>query len=380
MSDRQTEEMITDTPKYQIFCGYGIIEKWKCPDHTKIEEFRNRLKPETYKAIGDCILALAVKKGFANPSILDIDSTVQEANMAYPSDATLMKKFTLKCQKALTFMQESGKKYLPEGISIDTKAIVKKSQDYFFLAKNIATEKRNKMFAEYHSLVKSELKDFIKFTETLSEKAIEHLPWNYKESIKEIKKDGWRYLLDVAHFVRNHTIKTGKILSFKMREVICIKKGKVGKDKEFGRVYQLGRIGGNFLVAYTCTSLNMNDKHSLQPVIEEHQNIFGKNILTSVTADKGYYTKKNVNFVKKSIGNADGIQRPANVKNQVAGPQKEELYNRRSGVEPIIGHAKRFGLGKSKMKSDKATLASGYRSVTGFNLHQIVRNIAGEVK
>ena len=73
--------------------------------------------------------------------------------------------------------------------------------------------------------------------------------------------------------------------------------------------------------------------------------------------------------------NADGVQRPVNVKNQVEGHRKEELFNRRAGVEPVIGHAKKFGLGKSRMKSDEATLASGYRSVTGFNLHQLVRKL-----
>ena len=28
---------------YRLFCGFGIIEKWQAPDHTKIEEFRSRV-------------------------------------------------------------------------------------------------------------------------------------------------------------------------------------------------------------------------------------------------------------------------------------------------------------------------------------------------
>jgi IS5 family transposase len=49
------------------------------------------------------------------------------------------------------------------------------------------------------------------------------------------------------------------------------------------------------------------------------------------------------------------------------------LRNRRAGIEPLIGHAKAFGLGRSKMKSDQTTLASGYRAGMGFNLHQFLR-------
>ena len=47
--------------------------------------------------------------------------------------------------------------------------------------------------------------------------------------------------------------------------------------------------------------------------------------------------------------------------------------SRRAGIEPLIQHAKSFGLGRSRMKSDATTLASGYRAVMGFNLHQLMR-------
>ncbi len=379
LTDRRSEELVKQTPLYQAFCGYGIMEKWHCPDHTKIEVFRNRLSPETHKEIGDYILKIAVEAGFADPSTLDVDSTAQEANLSYPSDATLMKKLVLKCKRTLDYLIEKKKKYLPKDISIDVKEVLTKSQEYFFLAKNAAKEKKRKIFSEYHSLVKTQLKDFIKFTETLPVQSLCHLPWNHQLNLKQVKEDAWKYLLDVAHFTRNHTMRSGKILSFTMKEVVCIKKGKAGKDKEFGRVFQVGRIGGNFLVPYTCTSLRMNDKNELKSALEEHEEIFGKEILDSVTADKGYYSQKNINFVKELTGNADGLQRPATVKDQVVGPQKEELYNRRSGVEPVIGHAKQFGLGKSKMKSDRATLASGYRSIMGFNIHQLMRNLKGEI-
>ena len=91
-TDRSTETGIKTTALYQVFCGINIIAHWRCPDHTKIEEFRNRLSPEIHKAIADYIIKLAIGLGFADPSKVDIDSTVQEANISYPSDATLDEK------------------------------------------------------------------------------------------------------------------------------------------------------------------------------------------------------------------------------------------------------------------------------------------------
>ena len=375
--DREVERLVSQTPLYQVFCGIKIVKKWKCPDHTKIEDFRNRLSPETQKKLNDYILQLASNIGYADPSQVDIDSTVQEANMAYPSDASLMKKLAIKCKKTLDYMIEKSKRYLPKNLSIDIKSIIKKSREYFFLAKNTEVERKRELFSEYHALVKKELKDFIKFAENLSPQALSHLPWNYQVNIREIKELAWRYILDVAHFVRNDTIKRGKILSFKLKDVICVKKNKPGKDKEFGRVFQLGRIKGNFLVVYLCTNLEMNDKEVFRDLLQEHEEIFGEEVLESITTDKGYYSRKNIRYVEENTGSPSvGLQRLVNIKDQVEDhQQKEILYNRRSGVEPVIGHAKKFGLGRSRMKTDEATLASGYRSVLGFNLHQLVKKL-----
>ena len=371
-TDRLTEIRIKTTALYQVFCGINILSRWRCPDHTKIEQFRNRLSPETHKAIADYIVKLAIGLGFGDPSKVDIDSTVQEANISYPSDATLMRKLAIKAFDLLEYLK--GKKDKAAGVlEINLKLITKKYQQYIFMAKNVAVEKRRQVFKEYHVLVKSELRAFIQYLSELPADFVGSFPWNYRDRANLLIKDAWRYLLDVGHFVRTGTIKSGKILSLGMRDVVCVVKGKAGKDKEFGRVFQLGRIGGNFLIPYLCTSLRMNDKECLPDIIMEHGAIFDERPLDSVTTDKGYYSQANIKFVEEMTGSGDGVQRPVNVKNQIEAPQKEELFNRRAGVEPLIGHAKQFGLKRSRMKSDEATLSSGYRSITGFNLHQLTR-------
>src|SRR6516162_5403491 len=81
--DREIEYDVKDNAAYQIFCGRGIVEKWHAPDHTKIEEFRSRLSGETQRTLANTVSSYAVKLGFANDSDVDIDSTIQEANMSY---------------------------------------------------------------------------------------------------------------------------------------------------------------------------------------------------------------------------------------------------------------------------------------------------------
>lgn len=80
--------------------------------------------------------------------------------------------------------------------------------------------------------------------------------WN--KTICRRPPNSWkRHVGDVGHFTRSHTIKAGKILSFHAKELACINKGKLGKDKEFGRVFQLGRVGGNFRIVLKSTSVIM---------------------------------------------------------------------------------------------------------------------------
>ena len=45
--------------------------------------------------------------GFAEPSAMDIDSTVQAANIAYPADAHLMMKTVLLVHKVWTSMKQN---------------------------------------------------------------------------------------------------------------------------------------------------------------------------------------------------------------------------------------------------------------------------------
>jgi len=371
-TDRGMEKRIGLTPVLQVFCGKSVLPNWRCPDHTKIEELRNRLSAETHRAIGQYVVAVAQRRGFADPTWMDVDSTVQEANISYPADSTLMKKLCEKAHKALAYLKDKNKRVV-QGLHIDMKAIGKAAHGYFFLAKTVAIEERRKVFASYHRLVKRQLRPVIECYQGLSKRCTQQLPWHIRRALEQVRDLGWRYLLDVGHFVRTHTVKPGKRLAFHAQAVACIKKGKLGKPHEFGRVFQLGRIGGNFLLAMPCTDVRMEDKRSLLPAVDEHHRLFGEGQLQQIGTDKNYYNASNLTALQALAINTDGVQRPGRVKERPPPQLREPLRRRRAGIEPLIQHAKAFGLGKSRMKSDDTVLASGYRAVMGFNLHQLLR-------
>jgi hypothetical protein len=384
LTDRAAEYGVKDNAAYQLFCGVNIVKGWHPPDHTSIENFRNRLSPETQRILACELARIAVELGFADPREVDLDSTVQEANIAYPSDAALLTKLAGMGKKVFDYLKQKTKGILPRGLDINMQTIKEKSREYFFLGRNTGIEKRRRVFGEFHKLVKSQLYPLIDICTELDARRFQKAPWNIQSVMTQIKTNAKRYLLDVAHFIRTHKIKCGKILSFHSKAVACIKKGKPGKDKEFGRVFQLGRIKGNFMFAIACTDIRMDDKAAFSSLLQEHRALFGDENVLSATADKGYWSAKNLDTAKKYGVQEIGLQRPARIKSKEGLPSEERqsfLKGRRAGIEPLIGHAKHGGqLGRSRMKSDKATLGAGYGSVLGLNLRQLIRCQAGKMK
>jgi hypothetical protein len=380
-TDRQIEYDVKDNAAYQLFCGIRIVDKWHCPDHTKIEEFRSRLSPEIQQKLANHLVVVATRLGFASPNKLDIDSTVQEANMAYPSDVHLLTKLGVMAKRMWSYLTKKITTLQLEPITINLAEIKAKARACFF-NKSKDVEEKNKLL---HELWMSTFKQFspvLKVVEKLlDETDWAQMPWNIKRIGQQMVQYGHQHFIDVCKFLCSGVMVTGKKLSFHLNQVACFNKGKIGKGLQFGRAFQLGRIAGNFLIVGKCTSVRMNDKESLQPMIEMHQELFGKNKKVSTATDKGYYSKNNKLFLERNKLETSGLQKPGLPRGS---PTKEEsakqvdLANRRAGIEPLIGHAKHGGqLGRSRMKYDKTAESAGYCAVLGFNGRQLIRYLKG---
>lgn len=365
-TDRDIVNEIQNNAVYQAFCGSTLIKNWKCPHPTKIEEFRSRLSTETKMKINEIVIGVAFAKGFADPSSLDVDSTAQEANITYPTDAGMLIKLAKKCAKVAS--------KLDVGVTINLKKIGGLAKEYFFRGKS-TLETQSQLLTTLVKVVKEEILPVITYAEKRVVEGTLRLKWNLKRALKEVAIYGRQYLKDAAYYAKNDKARKGKALSLHAHEVGCITKGKVNKKHEFGRVFQLGRLGGNFLIAL-CSGVNLADKKAIKPMLEKHKELFGSDVLKSLATDRGYHSKPNIKLVERKGVTKIGIQKPGPV---IPGDEEQELLRRRrAGIEPLIGHAKRFGLGRSKMKGDKNTHGSGFTSIMGFNLSQLERKLKEE--
>ena len=367
LTDRMVIEQLRGNAVFQLFCGYGIVKNWKIPAFTKVEEFRNRLSPETQRWIVNLLAREAVALKIADPSSLDVDSTVQEANMAYAADGNLMVKLARKVGKVAKWLAEKAGVVVPTSIGELMAPLGSLAKGYFFASKK--DDVKMAALATLHAHVKKLLYTALETFESLPRKVRASMPQNITLHLDHVTEKGKRYMLDVAHYLRTGKMKPGKILSFHLSEVAYINKNKVGKQAQFGREYQIGRLTGNIVIASPSPTIRTNDKSAMVGMVGLHQDLFGKGALDSVSADRGYYSRANQSALaavgETSLGYQWHDQGEADFR---------RLADRRAGIEPIIGHIKQGGqLDRSRMKSDQATYAAGYGAMVGFNLRQIMR-------
>lgn len=187
-------------------------------------------------------------------SDVDIDSTIQESNMAYPADSCLLKKLGSMSRKVAGFLNQRLTQYIKDPLKVNMKRISKKARSYFFLPKKTTTEIKNKTLSSLLSVIQEEITPVIDACKNLDVNFIEIIPWNFKRTINQIKELAEQYLKDVKKYLRTGFLVTTKRLSFHLQDVACFSKGKLGKKYQFGRGIQLGRITGNFFFVGKCDS------------------------------------------------------------------------------------------------------------------------------
>src|SRR5499433_3273901 len=382
LTDRQVEWALKDNAAYQLLCGRGLIDPWHAPDHTKIAAFRSRLSPETQRHVANAVAVWATPLGFADPATMDIDSTVQEANIAYPSDAHLMVKMTLLVHKVWTYMKQHMAFFADFIPCVDVKAVKAKARAYLFRDRQDAAQAQTTLQALWHEAL-TQMSHVRKYFDVLLDSDRHRMPWNMRRALDQVNEHCSNLFLHVASFLCRGVVVPDKALSFHAQAVSCFNKGKAAHGLKCGRALQLGRIGGNFLVVGACTSIRMEDKASIRPMIEAHQGLFGQGVLQSFGTDKGYYSQANHDYLCAVTGLKEfGLQQPGLDIGSLAGREAEvraRLADRRAGIAPLIGHAKQGGqLGQSRMKTDDTTLAAGYSAIGGFNLRQLLRHLLGK--
>ena len=296
-------------PYYQVFSGSTEYSA-KAPCHsTELVHFRKRIGATGIQKIFE--MSIALHGRLAQEDTVNIDTTVQEKNITYPTDAKLAIKIINRLCK---IAQHHG---------------IKQRRSYVKEVKNCRLSIRHFRHAKKRSKAKKALKRL---------RTIAHI------LIRELRRQLSSYCLfetDQKTFLFYERVlaqqpkDSNKIYSLHEQESYCIGKGKDHKAYEYGNKVSIAATAkSNIIVGVVSHPHNIYDYHTLPDVLKHIEDSRGKAVKTAV-CDRGYKGKNKVGATdivlpKKALKRDNRYQRD----------KKRKQCKRRAAIEPIIGHLK----------------------------------------
>ena len=348
LSDEQTWDRWVQDPYFQYFTGEEFFQHALPHERSGMSHWRKRigdrldiLLAETLRVAHD---AGALKK--SDLARVTVDTTVQPKNVAFPTDAKLLE----------TAIRQLGKLARQHSVPL--------RQSYGRVASRAAM-----MAGRYaHAKQFKRMNRRIKFLRTRLGRLIRDI--RRKTDGDEGLEETFAVALSRAAQIRGQKQRQRgwKLYSWHAPETECIGKGKPHKPYEFGVKVSLTTTnkrckGGQFILHAKALPGNPYDGHTLKQVIEETEALTGREI-ERVYVDKGYrgHDAPRPHRVFKS-GQKRGVH----------GQIRRELQ-RRSAIEPVIGHCKADGhLGRNFLKGRLGDHINAVMSAVGYNLRLILK-------
>ncbi|VVM26657.1 IS1478 transposase [uncultured Gammaproteobacteria bacterium] len=320
LSDERVVLQFKRNPYYQYFCGYSNYMPGMPCNATELVHFRKRIGVKGFNLIFKMSVALHGKQ--AQESSVLIDTTVQEKNITYPTDAKL----------AIKIINRLNKLAKRHGIQ--------QRRTYVKEVKNC------RLSIRHFRHVKKRAK---------AKKALTRLRTIANKLIRELQRKLPQYLLFEIyqkHFLFYQRVLAqkpkdkNKIYSLHEPDVYVIAKGKDHKQYEYGnKVSIVSTKDTNIIVGVASHDKNIHDSKTLTVAIS-HANSNRNKPIKQAVCDRGYVGAKvvlgaNIILPKKALKRDNRYQRD----------KKRKLCKRRAAIEPIIGHLKSdFRLSRNLLK------------------------------
>jgi IS5 family transposase len=314
-------------------------------DFTTLDKLKNSIRPETWKKVNRLLGQYAVRKDLISGEKLRLDTTAVETNIHYPTDSSLLWDTyrvlarligrsreldpdvagtrRLQCRRAKRLQQKiarrAGKR--PHCTS-DLKPLYKELLGLVEGICELASKVRRKLQG------RRKRSRYGVFDDAVAQALVEELGHYVELGARVIDQARRRVLL--GQVVSNDQ----KLFSIFEPHTELLKRGKAGKDVEFGHMIQIQQVREKFITEYEAFGKKPVEHQLLQPALKSHRRLFGQNP-QELTTDKGYY---------------ESAQALAKLRKQIEvvaigkkGNRTEEETEREN--DPAFRHAQRFRAG-----------------------------------
>ena len=342
LSDESVVEGFVENPYWQYFCGYEYFQHRFPLDASSLVRWRKRIGEDGIEFLLAMTIVTAKRSKVLTKRHLEkvnVDTTVQEKNITFPTDAKLYYRM---CQRLVT-----------EAKKMD----VSLRQSYVRLGKKALLIQSRYAHARQWKRSRREVKRLKTFLGRVVRDIQRKLP---------IPEGTLAVLLPRAEklLVEKRNSKN-KLYSIHAPEVECIAKGKAHKRYEFGcKVSVATTSRDNWVIGSQAHHGNPYDGHTLSSVLEQVKRITGWNA-RDVYCDRGYrghgYTGASMIHI---------------VNNRRKNLSRSERYwrGRRAAIEPVIGHLKSDNrLSRNYLKGETGDRFNALLAGCGWNLRKLLQ-------
>jgi IS5 family transposase len=339
-SDESVVERWIENPYWQYFTGEDFFQNKQPFDPSEFVHFRKRLKEKGLEFVLSQTVALHPEA--KNEKEVQIDTTVMDKNITFPTDAKLAKKVIDNCAK------------------IAKKECVTQRQSY----KRVAKQHLRDAYFGHHPKRKKKAIMARKKVRTIGKRVVRELERKLPQEVLEQYKNELDIYKKVLIQEKNSK---DKIYSLHEPQTACIAKGKAHKAYEFGTKVAVtrGRKTG-IITSIKRFSGNPHDSKTLEESLAQSQRIreqIGGTRPAIASTDRGF---RGVTQVENTQ-----IEIPKNTKEKSRYKQEvaRKRFRARAAIEPTISHLKRnHSLGLNFLKGVTGDIHNALLSGIGYNL------------
>lgn len=343
VSDEALLPLWVENPYWQYFCGEKYFQHKPPINPSLMSKFRKKVKSTNLeKLLEETIRTGLEMKVIKKTSFKEVvaDTTVQEKNVTYPTDAKLYYRMIRKLSKrALSLGIELRQSF----VRVGKKALMMQAR-YFFTRKTKLGHREVRKLKTYLGRLFRDIKR--------------------KDSGSDTKL---KELLELAERLLNQKrTDKNKLYSLHEPEVECISKGKKHKKYEFGNKSSfIVTAKESFVVGALAFKGSPYDGHTLKDAMEQTERMIGKNV-KHIAVDLGY---RGHNYEGEAEVHIVGRKKYKKYK-------MKKRFRRRASIEPMIGHMKNDGrLGRNYLSGIEGNEANTILSACGQNMRKLLKAI-----
>jgi IS5 family transposase len=346
-SDESLVARWVENPYWQFFCGVSYMQHELPIDPSSLSRWRKRVGAERLEKLLEVTIRTALAMKALRPGELqkvNVDTTVQEKAIAFPTDARLYHKMRL----ALVRRARSLGIPLRQNYRFKGKKLLARQGRY---AAARQMKRAAKMTRQLKTILGRVLRDIQRKAPAIRGRIVD---------------EPMRELVALAERLLEQTrTSTNKIYSIHAPEVECICKGKVRQRYEFGCKTSVATTSkSNWIVGAHALHGNPYDGHTLRGALQQVNRLTG-HTPADVMVDQGYrghgYSGLASVHVVRTI--------PKRVTRAI-----RRMLKRRAAIEPTIGHLKGDNrLDRNYLTGREGDKINALLSAAGYNLRKLLR-------